>query len=173
MPYKETLLLNNRNLIMKSKSHLFLLIFFFLIFDISHAQKKDTGFPVLKGPYFGQKVPVDKPLLFAPGIISLEGIMVHDTPVFSPDGTEIYWGEFSTNPNHTSIKYSKMVNNIWTTPELVPFSSLDSYGDGCPIMMPGREILYFNSFRALEKGGKSGRERIWYVKKQGEGWGEP
>ncbi|MDH4221079.1 MAG: hypothetical protein OEW23_20165 [Candidatus Aminicenantes bacterium] len=158
---------------MKSKSHLFLLIFFFLIFDISHAQKKDTGFPVLKGPYFGQKVPVDKPLLFAPGIISLEGIMVHDTPVFSPDGTEIYWGEFSTNPNHTSIKYSKMVNNIWTTPELVPFSSLDSYGDGCPIMMPGREILYFNSFRALEKGGKSGRERIWYVKKQGEGWGEP
>jgi Tol biopolymer transport system component len=150
---------------------------FFLVFVFAASsmqeQDKTADFPVLKGPYFGQNISEDKPLLFAPGIISLEGTMVHDTPVFSPDGKEIYWGEFSTNPNHTSIKYSKMVDNIWTTPELVSFSSLDSYGDGCPFMMQGGEILYFSSFRALEKGGKSGRERIWYVKRQGSGWGEP
>jgi len=154
---------------------LFCLFFIILIFVAGSipAQENTVDFPVLKGPYFGQKIPENKPLLFAPGIISLEGVMVHDTPVFSPDGKEIYWGEFSTNPNHTSIKYSKMVNNIWTKPELVSFSSLDSYGDGCPFMMPGGKILYFSSFRALEKGGKSGRERIWYVKKQGDRWGKP
>jgi len=137
------------------------------------AQEKAADFPVLKGPYFGQLVPEDKPLLFANGIISLEGVMVQDTPVFSPDGKEIYWGAFSTNPNHTSIKYSKMVDGVWASPKLIAFSSLDSYGDGCPFMMPGGGILYFNSFSALEKGGKSGRERIWYAKKQGERWGEP
>ena len=139
-------------------------------FNISGQQ---NNFPVLKGPYFGQKIPRDEPLLFAPGIISLEGVMVHDTPVFSPDGKEIYWGEFSTDPNHTSIKYSKLVDNIWTAPVLVPFSSLDSYGDGCPFLMVDGKVLYFNSFRALEKDGKSGREKIWYVEKQGDKWGKP
>jgi len=157
------------------RRELFCVFFMVLVFVASSipAQENTADFPVLKGSCFGQKIPEDKPLLFAPGIISLEGVMVHDTPVFSPDGKEIYWGEFSTNPNHTSIKYSKMVNNIWTTPELVSFSSLDGYGDGCPFMMAGGEILYFSSFRALEKGGKSGRERIWYVKKRGDAWGEP
>jgi hypothetical protein len=137
------------------------------------AQEGNTNFPVLKGPYFGQQIPEVEPLLFAPGIISFEGVMIHDTPVFSPDGKEIYWGEFSTNPNHTSIKYSRLVNNIWTIPKLVSFSSLDSYGDGCPFMMPGGEILYFSSFRALEKEGTSGRERIWYVKRYGDKWEQP
>lgn len=147
-------------------------VLFFIVSSIP-AQEKTLDFPVLRGLYFGQKTPEDEPLLFAPGIISIKGVMVHDTPVFSPDGKEIYWGEFSINPDHTSIKYSKVVNKVWTTPELVSFSSLDSYGDGCPFMMAGGEILYFSSFRALEKGGKSGRERIWHVKKQGEKWGEP
>lgn len=148
------------------------LVLFFSITNIL-AQEQTAEFPVLKGPYFGQKIPQAEPLLFAPGIISLEGVMVHDTPVFSTDGKEIYWGEFSTNPNHTSIKYSKLVNNIWIRPALVPFSSLNSYGDGCPFIMPGGEILYFSSFRALAKGGESGRERIWYVKRKENGWGEP
>jgi Tol biopolymer transport system component len=66
-----------------------------------------------------------------------------------------------------------MINNTWTKPELISFSSRDSYGDGCPFMSPGGEVLYFSSFRALEKGSKSGRERIWNVKRQGDGWAEP
>jgi hypothetical protein len=149
------------------------LMVFMLAAGSPRAQEGATDFPALKGPYFGQKPPGDEPLLFAPGIISLEGVMVHDTPVFSPNGKQIYWGEFSTNPNHTSIKYSQLVDDIWTAPKLVPFSSLDSYGDGCPFMIPGGEMLYFSSFRALEEGGRSGRERIWYVRRQGDRWGKP
>jgi hypothetical protein len=156
---------------MNSKT--FFIGLFLSFFCVCCAAALQNEFPVLKGPYFGQKIPTDKPVLFAPGIISLEGIMVHDTPVFSPDGKEIYWGEFSTNPNHTSIKYSRMVNGVWSVPRLVPFSCLDSYGDGCPFMMHGGAILYFNSFRALAEGAKSGRERIWHVKRQGDVWGKP
>ena len=54
---------------MKCESHLFL-IYFILIFDISHAQQKTKDFPVLKGPYLGQKPPGMNPEIFAPGIIS-------------------------------------------------------------------------------------------------------
>ena len=82
----------------------------------SWAQDRAADFPVLKGPYFGQKIPGREPVLFAPGVISLEGVMVHDTPVFTPDGDEIFWSEFTTDPNHTSIKYSRLEGDTWTPP---------------------------------------------------------
>ena len=148
----------------------YLLFIILIICETAFSQVKLSD---LNGPYFGQKVPAGEPLLFAPDIISLKNVMVHDTPKFSPDGNEIFWGEFSTNPNHTSIKFSRLINNKWTEPELVPFSSPESYGDGCPFMLPDGKVLYFSSFRSLKKGGKSGRERIWYVERQGDAWGEP
>jgi hypothetical protein len=157
------------------KRALFYVIVTLLLFVASPllAQDEAADFPVLKGPYFGQKTPEDRPLLFAPDIISLQGIMVHDTPLFSPDGQEIFWGRFSTNPNHATILYSKRINDVWTAPQAVPFSSLDSYGDGCTSMTQDGKVLYFNSFRALTEGGRSGRERIWVVDRQGGQWGEP
>lgn len=135
--------------------------------------QKNSDSKALTSLYFDQEPPGQNPELFAPGIISIEGFMVHDSPVFSPDGNEIYWSEFTENPNHTSIKYSKKVNTSWTEPELVSFSSLNSYGDGCPFMLANGKILYFNSFRELKKGDNSDRERIWYVEKQGNKWGDP
>lgn len=60
-----------------------LFILLLLVASSMPAQEKTADFPWLKSPYFGQKIPEDKPLLFVPGIISLEGVMVHDTPVFS------------------------------------------------------------------------------------------
>lgn len=60
-----------------------------IVLGISLAQEKSEEFPILKGPYLGQKPPGVSPEIFAPGIISID-IMNHSTPVFSPDGKEVY-----------------------------------------------------------------------------------
>ncbi|MBU1011809.1 MAG: hypothetical protein KKG99_02285 [Bacteroidetes bacterium] len=51
-----------------------------------YAQEKD--FPNLTGPYLGQKLPGLTPEPFASGIIP--SARYHTTPVFTPDGTEVY-----------------------------------------------------------------------------------
>jgi hypothetical protein len=68
---------------------LFLIAFFFLA-GILFAQKKDFEFPVLKGPYLGQKPPGMAPELFAPQLFEAEH-GYHTPVVFSPDLTEAVW----------------------------------------------------------------------------------
>jgi len=64
-----------------------------LLFSILAFSSKSYGhneFPVLQGPYFGQKPPGLIPEIFAPGIISISGR--HEMGVsFSPDLDEMYF----------------------------------------------------------------------------------
>jgi cytohesin len=60
--------------------------------DLLAAKGADQGpprFPVLTGPYLGQKPPGEEPEIFAPGIVSTMG-MQHGPAVFSSDGREVY-----------------------------------------------------------------------------------
>jgi len=54
----------------------------------THAQEKK--FPVLKGPYLGQKPPGMKPEIFAQGIISMPTSKEYAC-TFSTDGNEFYY----------------------------------------------------------------------------------
>ncbi len=51
---------------------------------------QQSDFPVLRGPYLGQKPPGDVPELFAPGIVS-DVYFEHSGAVFTPDGKELFW----------------------------------------------------------------------------------
>jgi len=53
------------------KSIISFIVIYFFIFWGGFVQRSD--FPILKGPYLGQKPPGMTPEIFAPGIISLEG----------------------------------------------------------------------------------------------------
>jgi len=57
---------------MKPKPHFVLSIFVIFIFGISKTQEKSDDFPVLKGPYLGQKPPGMTQEVFAPGIVSTD-----------------------------------------------------------------------------------------------------
>jgi len=57
--------------------------------DIWVKDVKDV-FPVLRGPYLGQKPPGMAPEVFAPGIVTTE-LNEHGSPTFSPDLSEMYW----------------------------------------------------------------------------------
>ena len=92
----------------------------------SYAQQSATDFPVLTGPYLGQKPPGKIAEPFAQDIIAAQHHF-HGSVVFSPDGKEAYWSVM----NNVRIMFSKRGSQIWRKPELfmpdsdVPFISPD------------------------------------------------
>jgi len=81
----------------------------------SHARQGD--FPVLKGPYLGQKPPRTTPEVFAPGIVSSTEF-VDFKGSFSPDGNEYYFYRLSHPSDDLipTIFFTKVENGAWTKP---------------------------------------------------------
>ena len=75
--------------------------------------------PILAAEYFGETPPGSTPVLFAPGVFTHE---MHSPPVFSPDGSEVYWQPMNT-PD-IAMKFMQMLNGSWTSPANVPFCRL-------------------------------------------------
>ena len=90
------------------KQFIFINIVLVFICGISQAQKKLDNFPVLKGPYLGQKPPGMEPEIFAPGIISTEKSEINS--VFSPDGNEFYFSRWDPSKKIHIIMSMKRVN---------------------------------------------------------------
>ncbi|HUV29635.1 MAG TPA: hypothetical protein VMY05_09770, partial [Acidobacteriota bacterium] len=68
---------------MKSKAICVVLLISATLAPCINAQQDD--FPVLTGPYLGQKPPGLKPQVFAQGLLDPN---LHGCPVFTPDGME-------------------------------------------------------------------------------------
>ena len=146
---------------------LILIICMLLVMAIT-IEAQQTDFPKLTGPYLGQKSPGMTPEIFAPGIVSTD-MYNHCTVSISPDGREIYWAMAPLDALRR-IYCSKIVNGVWTRPEIVDFTRSDD-GD-CPVLSPDGRKLFFNSNRPLPRGGIR-RERIWCVERTRAGWGAP
>ena len=136
------------------------------------AQQKD--FPQLTGPYLGQKPPGEKPVIFAPGIISVDKNFEHSAAVFSPDGKEVFW---CTNVNGNTDKrvagnlrlYTmKMVDGRWTASRPAPF--VKNIVAERPVFSPDGNRLY------IEFGSDPYHESdtdIYVVERTNEGWSDP
>ncbi len=117
-----------------------------------------------EGAYFGHTPPGPTPRLFAPEMIQGE---VHASPVFSPDGREIYWGI-----SGAGIYRSLFENSAWTQPENITFSSsMTDYRD--PFLSPSGDRLFFLSKGILPNSQLPEKENIWFVERSGADWGEP
>lgn len=130
---------------------------------LSGIKAQQDSFPVLTGPYLGQKPPVDKPELFAPGIVS-DGSN-HCSAAFSPDGNEIYW-ELGYK-----IGFTKLEKGKWTKPEIVSFCKGDSYQYGNPFITTDGKKMFFTTFRSGAV--SQDKENIWYSERISSGWSEP
>ncbi len=125
-----------------------------------------------KGAYFGEPLPGDSALIFAPGIIS--NALTNRDVAITPDGNEMYFG--IAGRNAVFICYTKLINGKWTYPELAPFSGSRDYFDFEPHISPDGKHLYFLSTRP-----KKGQEPkpgwayqdIWAMDKTEKGWSEP
>lgn len=127
---------------------------------------------VIRGPYLGQKPPGKIPELFAPGILSRAGFHLHSSLAFSPDGKEIYFTKYVSEPEvQGTIWRMKQEEDVWADAEIAPFSGL--YSDDSAVFSPDGTRLYFTSTRPVDAHDDSDDLNIWFVERLGEGWGEP
>ncbi|MCK4943040.1 MAG: PD40 domain-containing protein, partial [Candidatus Aminicenantes bacterium] len=146
---------------MKPKWMVFLTMSFILVILI--ASSKQGDFPILKGPYLGQKPPGITPKIFEPKIVSTG--LDELNSVFSPDGREFYFcgRNFS---GAVSIFQMKMEGENWSQPKLLPFAS--RYGDIDVTMSPDGNRILFSSRRPVPGNVKPKEDYdFWMVKREG------
>ena len=139
-----------------------LVILFLAVFAQSTITLCQTGqkeFPVLKGPYLGQKPPGKTPVMFAPGIVSRDDIFEHSAAIFSPNNSEVYWSGKPFGTRYFKIYFMKTVDGKWTEPKIA--YSHKEYSFGNPVISSDGNRLFFDS-----------RGDIWFVERTGDDWTE-
>jgi len=104
-------------------------------------ESTQDAFPVLKGPYLGQKWAGPGSELFGPHIVST-GFFESDMAI-APDGRACYF-TVTLSPALSVIVGMKQEKGIWTAPEVAPFSQ--GQGDGNPAIAPDGKFLFFSRF---------------------------
>ncbi len=130
-----------------------------------------------RGEYLGQKTPGYKPEAFAPNIFSAwnnYGFHLQSSISLSPTGTELYFTD-QTLPavegRSRSIMFMRRIDDTWTEPGRVPFSS--DYSDWGLFCSEDGSVIYFFSTRPLHKRGAPKDADVWFVEKSENGWSEP
>lgn len=154
-----------------AKKSIFLILFItVLVFRISHSQERPLNFPVLKGPYVGQKPPGDKPELFAPEMISAVSKRAFGA-VFARGG-EIFLFNPYFEGKSLSVFLTEMKNGKWTEPSPAPFNS--DYNDWDMNIAPDGITLYFTSKRPVNGTGEPSQyANIWVTLITSSGWTQP
>ncbi|OGD27496.1 MAG: hypothetical protein A2028_01390 [Candidatus Aminicenantes bacterium RBG_19FT_COMBO_59_29] len=138
---------------------------------ISYGQTPQKDFPVLKGPYLGQKPPGMTPEIFAPGIVSIPDV-TEWSGHFSPDGTEYYFYRFSQTLQ-PAIFMSKVIDGKWTKPEPAAFAGgYPSFQSHIPF---DNKTIYFAWKHPLPQG-ESGNPNLpgtWAANRIANGWSTP
>ena len=130
------------------------------------------GFPVLKGPYLGQRLPGLTPEMFAPGIVST-GMFTRDIAM-TPDGTELYFCSVVGQYTYSAIIVTRLVGERWTSPEVAPFSADPSSKTIEPCISPdGKRFFFASNRRTAGKEPSDSDFDVWVMERTAEGWGEP
>jgi hypothetical protein len=139
------------------------------------ADREQRAFPAMTGPCFGLPSPGSVPRLFGPDIVATPYDQ-HGNVTISPAGDEILWAGGLDKPDsgygYSTILYSRIENGHWTPPRMAPFASRRQ-GDDVPFFAPDGGRLFFMSARPLTPGQPGGKENIWVVVRQVDGWGVP
>ncbi len=118
-----------------------------------------------RGPHFGQPLPGETPVRFAPGILEAVSPWVSGI-AFSPDGTECFLHVGDANYGRADMYFSKCVNGAWT-----PLAE--------PAFLAGftlsHEPLYSKDGNTLTFTGKreGGSTDFWTVSRTAAGWAAP
>jgi hypothetical protein len=126
---------------------------------------RQAEFPVLTGPYLGQKPPGMTPEIFAPGIVSSSEALEYGM-AFTPDGREIYF-----NRSGTGVMVCALTDSGWTAPIKAPFLE-KCKGGAVHIMYDGKRLLLnrYPEAHGLKNGAPGG---IWSLLKKDADWGNP
>ncbi|MFC2139914.1 TolB family protein [Bacteroidota bacterium] len=141
-----------------------------LIMSVSCTSTESEGpnLPAWTGEYLGQTPPGTAPQSFAPGFFA-SFTELHSTAVFSPDGREVFFTPMDGIP--WEIMHSKIEDGVWTTPDYASFNS--EFGCGDPSFSPDGTRIFFLSWASASGNSEGNKENIWYVDRDGDGWGDP
>ena len=131
----------------------------------SLVQAGEEGFPVLKGPYFGQKVPGLQAEPFAPGLISLPG-RYEFALSFAPGGQRLLFTA-QTPAEVVQVLHSRVTNGSWILPEPVSLAGGERRDEMEAFFARDGMHVYFAPYdEGLDV-------RIWQVEIDGDQWVEP
>ena len=125
--------------------------------------RNDTvQFPVLKGPYLGQKPPGLKPKIFAPGVVSRPDFIELSITVSSA-GDEFFFYGWSDSKDLT-IYHTRIANGLWIFPGEFPLTAKRPSG------LP---FLSFDNTKLFFKWQDSRHHGMWVTERTDEGWADP
>ena len=154
---------------MRKFSLLFLIPFVLFAF-VSYAEQND--WPVLQGPYLGQKPPGKKAEIFAPGIVSVDKYNEF-VCMFSPEGNECIFDRYGDDDYTNGAVYmTRIENGQWTEPEIHPlFAKFDDVF--LPTLSPDGKYWFFTSNSLPVPVGTKKIIPMYFMKKTETGWTEP
>ena len=149
-----------------------LIVFFISAYSLQpRREAQDTfDFPVLQGPYLGQKPPGMTPEIFAPGIISTDE-WSESIAGFGMAGELFIFIRFL--PNNPNILYvTELKDNKWMNPYPAPFNT--PFSDWDCNFAPDGFTFYFSSNRPVSDGVASEKPwNIWVTQITDTGWADP
>lgn len=119
--------------------------------------------------YLGQTPPGDEPVLFAPGVVSVDGRYEYGV-AFSPAGDELFFtGEYPEGADAVApagLLVMRKTGGRWSQPVVANLRGDDSWEQEAFYTTDGRK-LFFCSPVAERKW------KLWFAERQGGGWGAP
>jgi len=146
----------------------FLLILFLVQLDL-FGNVQEVEWPVLEGPYLGQRPPGKTLEIFAPGYISTKKYG-ESGGAFSKDGRIFLFNRRNPLEEHKTIYFNELSNGVWTKPTPVSFNS--KFSEWSFNFEPDSKTLYFSSKRPVSKGLKPAHN-IWMTQLTSDGWIDP
>ncbi len=139
------------------------IVLLFSILAFSNNSYGQDEFPVLEGPYLGQKPPGLIPEVFAPGIVSING-RYEGGITFSYDLDEIYFKAHNKDENGV-IYFSKLENNNWKPIQKANFTKGKKEQEMHPFITADSKRIYFTTAKSDYTDNK-----IWYVDRLDNTW---
>ncbi|MBU1014751.1 MAG: hypothetical protein KKG99_17280 [Bacteroidetes bacterium] len=136
----------------------------FLMVSTINCQTSQNDFPVLKGPYLGQKPPGSTPEIFAPGIVSTNENKEFCS-TFSLNDDVFYFNR------EGKIMECRFDGSRWLNP--VPASFALDYMEHEAHITPDGSKLFFGSRRPQPGNTSANQYGIWMMERKENGWGEP
>lgn len=119
----------------------------------------------IKGAYFGEALPGETPVPFAPNVLNAVSPWVAATE-FSPDGTQFFLSVGTADYSGAKLYYSKRVNDVWTPLAEARFASDFTFSHE-PVFSADGAALTFTGKKA------AGSIDLWTVRYTERGWGTP
>lgn len=128
----------------------------------SGLQAQSTNeFPVLEGDYLGQPLPGDSAVIFAPGIISVNGRSEYGVS-FTPDLEEIYF-TVKRKGERVSVYFSKLIDNKWTNPKKANLTKGEKGSEMWAFVNHSGNKIYFTAYNSSDI-------KIWCASRSGNWW---